>query len=179
MPNQSTCGQCLQGLNQFDATYAAFDYRDLIKTMINKLKFNQQYYQATWLSDLWLERFSDTTFNIDVIIPVPLHRRRLRKRGYNQAALLAKRISKKRQLPVSLTGVVRQCYTEPQTSLPAKQRQRINASYFNSHLVGIKRVAMVDDVMTTGSTLNALATCLKRQGVEHIENWVIARTLKH
>lgn len=179
MSDSSECGQCLQRNHFFDASYAAFDYRDQIKTMINQLKFNQQYYQAIWLSDLWLEHFSVITFEVDLIIPVPLHSKRLRSRGYNQAALIAKQLAKGLRIPFALTAVKRTQYSEAQSSLTAKQRQRINASHFQSERIDIKRVAVIDDVMTTGSTLNALAACIKQQGVEHVENWVIARTLKH
>ncbi len=115
--------------------------------------------------------------NIDLIIPMPMHPARLQERGFNQALEIARQLDKTK---LDLHSVVRQKLAPPQASLPLKERVKNIKGAFavNSDLTG-KRIAIVDDVMTTGASLNELAKTLKKAGANHVECWVIARTLPH
>ncbi len=117
---------------------------------------------------------------IDLIIPMPMHPTRLKQRGFNQALEIAKILSKNCKEKLDFKSVQRQTLTPPQASLPLKQRVKNIKGAFkvNSDLAG-KKIAIVDDVMTTGASLNELAKTLKKAGASHVECWVIARTLPH
>ena len=130
------------------------------------------------------------TSSVDSIIPMPMHPTRLKERGFNQALEIAKVLCKnsKQKLDyakLDYTSVTRQTLTPPpQASLPLKERVKnikgafkVNAKIIDK-LAG-KRIAIVDDVMTTGASLNELAKTLKKAGASHVECWVIARTLPH
>ena len=127
--------------------------------------------------------------HIDLIIPMPMHPQRLKERGFNQALEIAKILTKscKEKLgytKLDYTSVERQTLTPPQASLPLKERVKNIKGAFNveanvkDKLTG-KRIAIIDDVMTTGASLNELAKTLKKAGASHVECWVIARTLPH
>ena len=121
---------------------------------------------------------------IDLILPMPLAPTRLKERGFNQALELARPIAKKRQIRLDAHTVRRVRDTPPQAQLPWKERARNIQGAFGcdatsgTHLAGL-RIAVVDDVMTTGATLNELARVLKAAGAAHVTNWVVARTLPH
>ena len=113
----------------------------------------------------------------EYIIPVPLHPKRIRQRGYNQATLLAKPLSKALALPLDKFQVKRTRYTPAQSQLHKKARLKNMKNAFSCKKdLPYQHVAIVDDVMTTGSTLNTLAHCLKQNGVSRVDVWVIART---
>lgn len=120
---------------------------------------------------------------VDLIIPMPMHPTRLKERGFNQSLEIAKVITKNHPEKLNFISVQRQRYTPPQASLPLKERVKnikgafeINADSME-HFKG-KRVAIADDVMTTGASLNELAKTLKKAGAVHVECWLVARTLQ-
>jgi len=117
------------------------------------------------------------TDNVDLIIPMPMHPTRLKERGFNQALEIAKVFGKEK---LDCKSTIRQKLTPPQASLPLKERVKNIKGAFkvNGDLTG-KRIAIVDDVMTTGASLNELAKTLKKAGASHVECWVVARTLPH
>ncbi len=173
------CGRCLQKSPSFDSTLAAFTYQDRIKQMILNLKYQQQCYQAHWLADLWWQQCQQRIQTVDIILPIPLHARRLRQRGYNQAALLAQQLAKHSGSPCDIHALKKIKFTQPQSELKARQRQHLPANAFSTGNLCGKSIAVVDDVMTTGSTLQAVAHCLKQHGAKTITNWVIARAIFH
>ena len=113
-----------------------------------------------------------------------MHPQRLKERGFNQALEIAKVLTKNCKEKLDYKSVERQTLTQPQASLAMKERVKNIKSAFNVNanildkLQG-KRIAIVDDVMTTGASLNELAKTLKKAGASHVECWVIARTLPH
>ena len=109
---------------------------------------------------------------------MPMHPSRLQSRGFNQALELARIIAKKMQLQLDYSSCQRTKLTPPQASLPLKERIKNIQGVFNcsQDLKGVS-IALVDDVMTTGASLNELAKTLKKAGAAHVECWVIARTL--
>jgi len=110
------------------------------------------------------------------ILPVPLHKKRLRQRGFNQSIELARPVAKKTGLTLLLNHVVRVRETEAQTGLDAKQRRKnIRGAFECVKAMPYEYVAILDDVVTTGSTVNELARVLKKAGVKRVDVWSIAR----
>jgi ComF family protein len=119
---------------------------------------------------------------IDLVIPMPMHPTRLKERGFNQALEIAKVITKNQPDKLDYAATQRQRYAPPQASLPPKDRVKNIKGAFKITSNSIdqvkdKRIAIIDDVMTTGASLNELAKTLKQAGASHVECWVIARTL--
>ena len=114
------------------------------------------------------------------LLPVPLHPRRLRSRGYNQALEIARPVSRALALPIVQDAVTRQRDTQPQAEQSAVQRERnIRGAFVPGKPVTYQSVAIVDDVMTSGHTVNEIATLLRQSGVEQIEVWCVARAWPH
>lgn len=170
------CGACLAHPPAFDHTVAAVNYAFPIDALLHSLKYHTNLALAPVLADLLLAQIDKTV--PDFIIPMPLHAVRLRERGFNQAIEIARRISKKSGIPLLPALCRRVRDTVSQTGLPWKEREKNIRDAFDceGNLDG-KRIAIVDDVMTTGATLNELARVLRKCGAVHISAWVVARTL--
>ena len=182
------CGSCISSPPDFDATHAVFLYQYPIDKMMQRYKYgnmlNISHTFGQLLADKsslgFLNTGSLNTSAIDLIIPMPMHPTRIKQRGFNQALEIAKVLTKNHPKKLDYKSVVRQTLTPPQASLALKERVKNIKGAFkvNNDLAG-KRIAIVDDVMTTGASLNELAKTLKKAGASHVECWVIARTLPH
>ena len=174
---QSLCGQCLANRPAFDRVYSPFLYQAPISNLIHKLKYQHQFYNLRLLSKFMSDHLHDhMQTRPDALVPVPLHPKRLRQRGFNQASELAARISKETGIPMSNNIIRRLRYTEAQTGLKPRQRKSNLAGAFT---VGNKflppKILIVDDVMTTGATASEMAKCLKRHGAISVEIITVAR----
>lgn len=175
--SSAACGVCQQHRLYFDATQALFRYQPPVDRLIQNLKYHRQLSLACVLGKLLAEHLhTSTTPRPDILVPVPLHRTRLRERGYNQSLELARVMARRFDLPLTTHTVKRVRATPPQTTLTSNERRRNvrNAFHTTADFSG-KRVAIVDDVMTSGHTVNALAKCLRRAGAVGIVVWVAAR----
>ncbi len=178
----SICGSCLSNPPDFDATQAVFLYDFPIDAMMVRYKYGNMMH----LSHLFGQFLRDKTAlslaenQIDLIIPMPMHPTRIKERGFNQAHEIAKVITKHCREKLDFQSAERIKLTPPQASLPLKDRvKNIKGAFQVNGNLGGKRIAIVDDVMTTGASLNELAKTLKKAGATHVECWVIARTLPH
>lgn len=144
--------------------------------MLQQYKYHQQLHLSASFAELMLQRHA--LQNIDLIIPMPLHPSRLEMRGFNQALEIARIIAKRLNIEVNSLATQRIKLAPPQASLPLKARVQNMKDAFICHenLSGL-RIALMDDVMTTGASLNALAKAVKAKGAAHVECWLIARTL--
>jgi ComF family protein len=185
LSNGLLCGNCLNATPSFDATQALFTYDYPLNRLLQHYKYQASLQLANTFAALWLDKQSSTISNaqdekyvIDLIIPMPMHNERLKQRGFNQALEIARLISKHTQIKLDYTSCQRTKLTPPQASLPLKERIKNIHGVFqcNKNMQGLN-IAMVDDVMTTGASLNELAKTLKQAGATHVECWVIARTL--
>jgi ComF family protein len=174
-PGGATCGRCLAGKPAYDATRAALAYDFPADALVHALKFRGELALAGLLGRFLSGRIEGDP--VDCVVPVPLSPRRLRERGYNQAVEIARHLARP-GLELALCERTRE--SRPQMELPYDERQRNVRGAFRCTraLVGA-RVAVVDDVMTTGATLDELARTLKDAGAVHVSNWVVARTLPH
>lgn len=170
------CGRCLTEIPAFDETYAPFIHQEEIRHLITGLKFGAQFKNARLLGSLLAEHLQKTAEKPDCIIPVPLHSSRYHQRGFNQALEIARTVSLTLQIPIDFTSCLRHKDTPHQTGLSAKKRrQNLRRAFSVRKPIHAHHVAILDDVMTTGSTANALATELKRVGVSRVDVWVCAR----
>jgi len=178
LPAQNLCGQCRQQTPAFDKTIAAFAYTDLIPHFIQQFKYQHRLVYGRVLGDLLLEQILRYhPVDVEALIPMPLHWWRHLRRGYNQSYLIAKILGKQLGLPVYQQSIYRRRATKIQRSLTKSQRaQNMQHAFHLGKTLPYQRVAIIDDVMTTGHTVNALAQALKQAGATWVEVWVIART---
>lgn len=176
-PDGEICGTCLKAPPHFDATLAVFAYAFPVDRLIQALKYQHRLALTHYFGEALAAVAHDTA---DVLLPLPLHPQRLRQRGFNQAVEIARPLAHALRLPLALDAVTRDKDATPQASLPWKERRRNvrNAFLCRVDLSG-RRVLVVDDVMTTGATLDELARSLKQRGAARVTNLVVARTLPH
>lgn len=178
-PTGRLCGRCLQHPPAFDRTTAVFAYQFPLDRLIQAMKYADQLVLAHVFGQQLAQRVSSSTLP-DCVIPMPLHPLKLRERGYNQALLLARVAARKHKLRLLPDAVQRVRNTPPQSSLHGDERENNMKNAFVCELdLRGRRVALVDDVMTTGASLNALALAVREAGAESAETWVVARTLPH
>jgi len=171
------CGHCLRESPNFDQTLAAFAYGFPLNKLVQSLKFNQRLELANYLAD---ELAKAITHRPDALVAMPLHPTRLRERGFNQSQLLAQRLAQQLNIPCLTHACQRSRHTTPQTALPWKERHKnVHLAFECEADLSGQKIAMIDDVMTTGASLNELAKVLKRAGANRVEAWVVARTLPH
>lgn len=170
------CGHCLSRKPFFDETHAVFLYVQPVRDMVLSLKHARGFPLLDWLAEEMTGCL--TGIFADCLVPVPLHRHRLSARGFNQSCELARRIARRTGIHVLPDVLVRQTDTPRLAGLHARQRLlRIKGAFrLDSDLSG-KTVIVVDDVMTSGATLNEIARVLKQAGVSRVINLVLARTL--
>lgn len=172
----AVCGACQGSPPHFDATAAAFRYAFPVEHIVQGLKYRHRLPLAGWLAEAIVRRIGTPT--ADCILPLPLSAQRLRSRGFNQAQEIARPLARRLGLPLVSDACFRMRDAPPQASLPWQERQANIRHAFECRAdLGGKTVAVVDDVMTTGATLNEFARVLKRHGALRVENWVAARTL--
>ena len=170
------CGSCLSRQPAFDVTYAPFIHQGAIRHLIGSLKFGSHYKNARLLGMLLAEHLKQSAERPDLILPVPLHKSRYRSRGFNQAIEIARTVAKELQIPLDLTSCRRHRDTLHQSQLPAKKRRKNLKNAFSVvKPIHARHIAIVDDVMTTGSTAHELACVLKKAGVSRVDVWVCAR----
>ena len=174
------CGRCLQKLPAFDYSYSLFRYEGEIIKLVHQLKFAEKISYARSIGEMLLTRFVQDLLpeqgRPDCLLPVALHVSRLRQRGFNQSTEIARVIAKKLEVPIDHDTVIRQRCTVSQTGLKAKQRRKnIRDAFCVTVATSYKHVLIVDDVVTTGSTVNELAKLLKKAGVQRVGVLSIAR----
>lgn len=171
------CGSCQNRPPHFTLSHIPFRYESPLDTLLPQLKFRQKLYLAPLLATLMAEVIRERDKPLpEVLLPVPLHAERLRERGYNQALELARPLSRLLKIPIDLRLCTRRRETLAQTSLTGAERRRNLRGAF---VVGggeiPRHIAIVDDVVTTGATVDELARILRKAGVEEIEVWACAR----
>lgn len=173
------CGQCLSDPPPYDRVYALFPYAAPLPRLIAAFKFEEQFSHGACLSALLCTNISKWYQHQplpDLLIPVPLNAARLKERGFNQALELAKPTSAAYQIPID-NSVMRHKATAAQHLLAKRERSANVANAFQlTRLYHQLHVAIIDDVMTTGHTVSALARLLKQAGAGKIDVWAISRS---
>jgi len=176
-PGGEICGACLTHPPAFARTLAVYAYAFPLDALVQQCK----YAGATSLTAFFAEQMAlrvTPESRLDFLLPMPLHPTRLAHRGFNQAAEIARRLSPLVGIPWRPDACQRLRDTPAQAGLDLKTRQRNLRGAFACDLdLGGKRVALIDDVMTSGSSLNELAGMVRKAGAVEIQAWVLARTL--
>ena len=177
-----TCGACLARGSPLAYARSAARYGDLVREAIHALKFKGRRSMAAPLGDLLIETAARHLAGrpVDLLLPVPLHRRRERERGFNQAELLARRVATAWGVPVGRRVVIRRAATVPQTELTAPERWANVRDAFalaRPEAIAGRHVVLVDDLVTTGATARACARCLMRGGAASVGLLTVARVV--
>lgn len=175
-PAGAICGRCLARPPHFDATVAALAYRFPADVLVHAFKFRGELALARLLAGLLAARIGREQ-RVDYVVPVPISAARLRERGYNQALEIARHVGSATaaRLAPELCERVRE--TPAQTDLPwAERAKNVRGAFRVPRPLQGAAVAVLDDVMTTGATLDEIAATLKRAGAAHVAGWVVART---
>ncbi len=180
--NDLKCAKCLSNPPAFKATRAVFRYDDFSRKLILSFKHHNAIHMGPLLAQWMYTHSEDILRNVDFLIPIPLHWTRLLKRGYNQAAILSKEISKLSNVPTKLKVLERVRRTPTQGSLTPKQRQDNVRGAFHVPASAIpiiqgKTLVLIDDVITTGATLDACAKTLIKAGVKEVRVISAARVV--
>lgn len=176
-PGQRLCGQCLARPPRYQQALIPFVYARPIDQLITAFKFQQRLQYARLLGELLVDRLPQKPLStLDALLPVPLHPQRLRERGYNQSLEIGRFLSRHYQLPLLRHLCHRVRPTAVQSSLPLAQRASNLRRAFQTHaeLKGCA-IGIIDDVVTSGHTVNELAHCLQRAGAGSITVIAIAR----
>lgn len=184
-PNPNLCRYCLKQTPLFDDAFSLFHYKPPVDYFIKQLKFQQRLFYADLLGHKMANaiteyiNYPERKIDLpDAILPVPLHKKRLRNRGFNQALEIAKPIAKKLNIPLISNTLIRSRYTQAQSKLTARKRKNnLQNSFSYQPTTPYKNIAIVDDVMTTGATLHEVTKTLKQHSsVENVYVWVCACT---
>ena len=179
-PRGEVCGRCVAAPPLFAATVAAFAYAFPVDRLMHAFKYHGRLALAEWAAGSILDERdrSGAASRPHRLVALPLSRERQRERGYNQAYEIARVLSRRLRVPLLRDGIRRDRASPPQAALPWDERAKNVRGAFACELdLSGMRVAVVDDVMTTGASLAELASVLAAAGAARIENWVVARTL--
>ena len=176
-PQGLLCGHCLSQPPRVSRTQVAFAFEDELRDLMYQFKYHQQLHLSRLFAELLAPQLDAQ--GIQAIIPIPLHRTRLRERGYNQAFELARMLSPMLNIPI-ISALTRPVATPNQTQLKAKQRRQNLKQAFAADatlLQDLDHVALLDDVITTGATMQAAAKQLEtaKPGLV-IEAWAVGKT---
>lgn len=179
LPNQSflVCGHCCKSKPYLDQVIAPYHFKEPLRSLLHEFKYSEGLYLSSFLANIITQLLNKEVLMTECLIPVPLHTKRLRNRGFNQAAELTKQLSRSLKLPYHLTICSKKINTPPQASLAAAQRRKNLSHAFKSKPIPYQHVTLIDDLLTTGSTLNELAKVLKNQGVQRVDAWCCARVV--
>jgi ComF family protein len=172
------CGACMHTRPHFDRATALFRYDFPVDRIIHALKYGHQLAVARWLGEQMARQAGDCPATL--IVPLPLHALRLRERGFNQSAEIARHISRLSDIDLDLRAVKRNRHTRPQAELALKARGgNVRGAFECTRDLSGQHILLVDDVMTSGATLNECARILKLHGAGSVTAAVAARALRH
>lgn len=176
----NVCGQCITQKTPIRHVFPIWQYHPPLDTLITAAKFYGRLTYSRLFGEIMATCVHETWYNNqplpDCIIPIPLHKKRLRNRGYNQALEIAKPTARLLNLPLDTRHCQRSRHTAAQTELSAQERARnLKDAFLVQSPFQVNHVAIIDDVVTTGHTVNALARSLQAAGVEIIDVWCCAR----
>lgn len=176
------CGECREKKRYFTKAIAVAVYEGTLSEAIHIFKYQKKQAMAKHLNVMITDLLLQRLFDSDIIIPVPLHKKRLNERGFNQSLLIAHYLSKRLCIPLSMDGLQRVRWTRPQIELSRHERLKnvrgafaVLAGLKPAHIIKDKRVILVDDVYTTGATVNECAKVLKKAGASEVVVFTLAR----
>lgn len=173
----AVCGRCNKSRLAFDRVMVRYAFVEPLRTLMHDFKYHHALYLRRFLSNLLLEAGDGSAFAADYLVPVPLHTSKLADRGFNQSLVLAKIVSKKTGIPVHLKLCQRIIATQSQVTLSGDARRDNLKKAFEARACRGLHIILVDDLLTSGSTADAIASALKDQGAARVDVLCCARTL--
>lgn len=178
------CGQCLRRPPRYQRSQCAFEYAYPLAALIRNLKYGQALPTARVLGELLAQHLLEQRAESgdpwpDCILPVPLHAQRYYSRGYNQVIEVGRVLQQRLNIPLRTDLMLRHRATVEQAGLSRRERRHNLRRAFSLRTTPPVRVAVLDDVITTGSTVNEVSNTLWRAGVRQIEVWGLARAARH
>ncbi|WP_322521725.1 ComF family protein [Guyparkeria halophila] len=173
-----TCAACVGRQSPFERVIAAVDLDPAVRALIHRLKYRQDFSVVPLLQATLVEAVAQQVPAVgpDALVPMPLHPRQRRRRGFNQAWLLADGVARATGVPLLRHGVRRVRDTGSLTALSARARRGALRGAFVAEGAIPRHVAIIDDVLTTGASAQALAAALHRGGASAVSVWALART---
>lgn len=170
------CGHCIKKKPAFDKVITSYSFEEPLRTLLHDFKYHSALYLRNFMTELMLDSLTENTISPGCLVPVPMHPTRLKERGFNHAALLAKSLAKRLKTPCNLDLCRKKVNSVAQAGLSSKMRHRNIKNTFHAKPNTYTHITLVDDLLTTGSTVNELAKTLKRSGVSRVDIWCLART---
>lgn len=170
-PKYLTHKKCIE--SNLKAVFVGWRYDDIAKKILSEFKYRYAYKISKILAKLLIDRLKETDFikllsPDHVLMPIPSHISHIRKRGYNQSLLIARRVSDALQLPLLEDFIIRDKDSRHQSNLNSKKRRNIGNVFKLTRALPDKKVILIDDVITTGTTLNRAAKALNKKNVQAI-----------
>lgn len=166
------CHDCEERTFHYEQGKSIWLHKGPVRWSVYQFKYHNRRIFAEFYAEEWQRLYGSKLkeWEIDVIIPVPLHSRRKRKRGYNQAEVLAKELGKRCGIPVNAKSIARTIYTKPQKELSDKERNKNLKDAFSvtKHWKKTRNVLLIDDIYTTGNTIDSVAKILKEKGAHKV-----------
>jgi ComF family protein len=173
---ESLCAVCLHNPPRWQNLVVPLKYQGLTRDLLLQLKYGESLHLANSLVTRFIASYARVDPAPEVLLPVPLHHQRLLERGYNQAFEIARILSRALDIPVDTRALRRVRHTASQSGLSANQREKnILRAFVYRPTKPWSRVAVVDDIITTGSTASEITKTLHRAGCPHVEIWGLAR----
>ena len=182
-PFKFVCGECISSPAPFTLAIACFRYEVPIGKAIQLLKYNQKRYFAIFFAKLLAKRIQQEYIDTplpSLLLPVPMHKKKLKERGFNQALLISQQLSKSLRIPTNTQILQKVRPTVAQAGLDKRQRmQNLKGAFTITKPISGLQIALIDDVMTTRATADLLSNLLIDAGAKRVDVWCIARTAKH
>jgi len=179
-PSGILCPSCVSWSAKIDGIRSPFRFDGAMREAIHQLKYRNLRALAVPLAKLLHDYLITDPMPAEVLVPVPLHQKRLRERGYNQSSLLAQQLGKLADLPIVDDCLIRQRHATPQARTATVEERQSNvtdAFACRDHRLRDKQVLLIDDVSTSGATLDACAAALKASGATSVWGLVMAREI--
>ncbi|MGN0482414.1 MAG: ComF family protein [Lachnospiraceae bacterium] len=171
-PRKEYCDDCMRHPHAFTQGKAVFHYQGSLRNSLYRFKYSNRRQYASFYGEEAARLYGSWIYShhVEAIVPIPLHPKKKRQRGYNQAQLFAKELGKRLRIPVRTDLLKRIYYTNPQKELNARERKKNlkKALKISQTEVKLKNILIVDDIYTTGSTMDAAAEAFLEKGVQNI-----------
>lgn len=177
--NLAACGRCLENSSIMDKTVVALRYQDSAQQLLTQFKFHQHLPSGTILARMLAKKIQASYINQflpEIIIPTPIHTKRLRERGFNQSYFISQQLARVLNLPIDQTILTRIKNSRPQSSVDAKDRKKNVRGAFSLQKHSYQHIAIVDDVITTGNTISELCQLVRSETQVKIHVWACCKT---
>ncbi len=172
------CGNCIKKPPHFDKTITAYQFVDPLRSLLHRFKYEKALYLGSFFAQLILNAYLNSNEGMpQCLIPVPMHRKKIHTRGFNQSIILTRFLARKLNIPYDLSACQKITHTASQAYLNKAHRTNNLNKVFRVNPLPYTHIALIDDLLTTGATANELAKQCKKAGAEQIDIWCCARAV--